>query len=103
MKEADLKGEDPLLSIARSKPIKLQFTNYLREPTHNRLAKPNPLEWKPLLPGRELKLLSDKAIPSRERLRTLDAILKWELATDNCDFRRGEMRFADIRIVNNKV
>lgn len=99
LKQQDLRGRDPVTAITESKPIKLEFTNYLREPTHSYLATPNPLEWKPLLPGRELRLLREKAVPLRERLQSIDSVLKWELAVDNCPIERGETRFADIPIV----
>ena len=98
-RELDLKNRDPVIVIAQTKPIKLEFSNYLREPTHSYLAKPNPLEWKPLLPGRELELFSKRALPLRERFHEMDAAIKWELAVDNCRMQRGETRFADIRIV----
>ncbi len=97
--DLDLQGRDPVIAIAQTKLIKLEFSNYLREPTHSYLAKPNPLEWKPLLPGREMELFSEKALPLRERFHEMDAAIKWELAVDNCKMQRGETRFADIRIV----
>lgn len=95
----DVKSQSPFAAVQQSKLIKLEFSNHLREPTHSHLAKPNPLEWKPLLPGRELKLLSERTLPLRERFHEIGCVLKWELAVDNCDFRRGETRFSDIRIV----
>jgi hypothetical protein len=98
-KELDLKDRDPVIAVAQTKPIKLEFSNYMREPTHHYLAKPNPLEWKPLLPGRELELFSEKALPLRERFHKTDATIKWELAVDNCNLKRGETAFADIRII----
>jgi hypothetical protein len=101
LKVEELKGRDILVAIGQTKPIKLEFSNYLREPTHHYLAKPNPLEWKPLLPGRELELFSEKAVPLRHRLHELEVTLKWELAFDNCGIKRGEIRFADIPIVEN--
>jgi hypothetical protein len=97
-RELDLKDRDPVIVIAQTKPIKLEFSNYLREPTHSYLAKPNPLEWKPLLPGREMDLFSERALPLRERFNEMEAAIKWELAVDNCKMQRGETRFADIRI-----
>jgi hypothetical protein len=97
----DLKDLDLVTAIAQTKPIKFDFSNYLREPTHHHLAKPNPLEWKPLLPGRELELFSKKAVPLRERLHEIDSAIKWELAVDNCSIQRGETRFADILVVTD--
>lgn len=97
----ELRGDDLLVAIQQSKPIKRDFSNYLREPTHSYLAKPNPLEWRPLLPGRELELFSQKAVPLRHRFHELKASLKWEVAVDNCSIQRGETRFADIPIVEN--
>jgi hypothetical protein len=98
-KKLDVKNQDPLVAIARSELVRLEFSNYLREPTHHHLAKPNPLEWKPLLPGRELHLLSERALPLRERFLNIDSVLRWEVAVDNCSLQRGETRFAEIRII----
>jgi len=97
--DLDQQGRDPVIAIAQTKPIKLEFSNYLREPTHSYLAKPNPLEWKPLLPGREMELFSEKALPLRERFHEMDAAIKWELAVDNCNMQRGETKFTDIQII----
>jgi|GEM_PF-3332407 len=94
-------NQDVRIAVAKSKPVKLEFSNYLREPPHHYLAKPNPLEWKPLLPGRELKLLSRKAIPLRERFLEVDAKIIWSLAVDNCPLRTGEMRFREIAITGD--
>jgi hypothetical protein len=98
-RELDLKNRDPVIVIAQTKPIKLEFSNYLREPAHSYLAKPNPLEWKPLLPGRKMKLFSERALPLRERFHEMEDAIKWELAVDNCKMQRGGTRFADIRVV----
>jgi hypothetical protein len=97
----DLKDRDLVTAIAQTKPIKFDFSNYLREPTHHHLAKSNPLEWKPLLPGRELELFSKKAVPLRDRLHEIDSAIRWELAVDNCSIQRGETRFADILVVTD--
>ena len=63
LKQVDLKDQDPIVAIAKTKSIKLEFSNYMRQPTSYYLARPNPLEWKPLLPGRELELFSEKTLP----------------------------------------
>jgi hypothetical protein len=98
-RELDLKNRDPVIVVAETELIKLEFSNYLREPTHGYLAEPNPLEWKPVLPGRELKLFRKRALPLRERFHKMEAAINWELAVDNCRMQRGETRFADIQIV----
>jgi hypothetical protein len=96
------KGMNPLLAIAGSKRIRLPFRNYLREPTHHYLAKPNPLEWMPLLPGREMRLLSERTLARADNLRRIDASVNWELAVDDCDLRAGMVRLRDIPVVESE-
>jgi hypothetical protein len=99
LKQGDLKERDPVVAVAQTKSIKLEFSNYMREPTGYHLAKPNPLEWKPLLPGRELVLFSEKTLQLRNRFHKMDASIRWELAVDNCSMQRGETSFAQIAII----
>jgi hypothetical protein len=98
-KETDLKAGNPLAVIAKSKAVKLPFSNYLREPTHHHMAKPNPPEWKPLLPGREMELLSERLVPFRDDLHQIDATIKWELAVDNCSLQKGEIKLSEVPII----
>jgi len=101
LKDVELDDSNPVIAIAQSKPIKLEFSNYMREPTHSYLAKPNPLEWKPLLPGRELRLFRERTLPLRDRFHDIEATIKWELAVDNCSIQQGQTRFAEIPILAN--
>jgi hypothetical protein len=95
------KEKNPLLAIGGSKRIRLPFRNYLREPTHHYLAKPNPLEWMPLLPGREMQLLSERTLAVAETLKRIDARVTWELAVDDCVLRAGAIRLCDIPVLGS--
>lgn len=101
LREIDTKS-DPIGAIARSEPVKLNFSNYLRTPTHSHLAKPNPLEWMPLLPGREIRLLRERATPLREHFAELDAKIAWEIAVDNCRLKKGEARLPDVPVIGRE-
>ena len=63
--------------------------------------KPNPIEWKPLLPGMRMYLLRQKVVPFRKRLKELDANFEWELAVDNCPKKIGVTPFSQLFVEQN--
>jgi hypothetical protein len=99
----EIPDPESLAGIRETKPVTLKFSNYLREPTANYLVKPNPLEWKPLLPGMRLHLLREKAVPLREKVKDLDMDLQWELAVDNCELKKGVTNSSDVVVADGRA
>ena len=93
--------ENCLRDPARTKPVTLDFSNQLREPSPLG-ARPNPLEWKPLSPGMRLCLLQSQFLPLRERLKNIDCSIQWELPVDSRPFRTGEEKLNTLPIINSR-
>lgn len=101
LKESKLDKNNLLASIENSKRIELEASNYQRKPTHHYLARPNPLEWMPLLPGRQLSLFSGRTFPLHNDFKKLKSTIHWELAVDSCILKVGETHFKDIPVMHN--
>jgi hypothetical protein len=97
----DVKDAKSLNSFAQTKSIKLVFSNHQREPTAHMMMNPNPLEWKPILPGRQLCLLREQVLPLRDQLKELDAEIRWELAVDNCKLKTRAAKFSELVIAKS--
>jgi hypothetical protein len=92
-----------IAGIRETKPVTLKFSNHLREPTANYFLKAYPLEWKPLLPGMRLHLLREKAVPLREKVKDLNIELPWELAVDNCEYKKGVTNSSDVVVTDGRA
>jgi Putative DNA-binding domain len=94
--------EDSWRDPVRTKPVTVKFSNQLREAS-SLYTKPNPLEWRPLSPGMQLCLLREKFLPVRERIKTIDCGIQWELAIDSCPLRIGEQKLNTVPIIDDRT
>jgi hypothetical protein len=86
---------------AEAKLLQFEVSNKISERTVYWAAS-RPPEWKPLSPGMRIFLREFKLAPYRQSLAQAPCSMRWQLAIDGWESTKGETKFADIPLIDQR-
>ena len=86
----------------KTERVEIKFNNKISDRPGNMWHPPSTPEWKPLSPGMRVCLEKIRILPYRKILTTSDCPLRWQLAVDDCELVKGEIKFCDIPVVDQR-
>jgi hypothetical protein len=88
--------------FVKTERVQIEFNNKISDIKGDMLRPPSKPEWRPLSPGMRVCLKKIHIHPYRKILTTSDCPLRWQLAVDNCELVKGEIKFCNIPVIDQR-